>query len=161
MEIPIKQIITEGISFNIRNKRVTYSNPKLREATKKIFNINAEKYTGTEPKVISTPLDKTTRLANTGDYIITGKLGEKYTMTPKEFDKRYDFNPMTNIASTKPVTIKYREVPRLKTILANWGEPMTIKQGGAQVYEKLDNRNYKSSYGIQPEAFNATYTPRK
>jgi len=95
---------------------------------------------------------ETTNTANAGDFIVTGTQGEQYIIEAKKLHERYTLSEDKTQATTKPVEIEFEYATEDISFKASWGEDMYMKAGDALVQE-----NGKVGYGINIDAFNATY----
>jgi len=104
--------------------------------------------------------DETRNTAKVGDIIVTGTKEEKYVMSQKTLDEKYNIEPINhkrneynffNIHS-KQVEVNCEENKDDITFIASWGEEMKAKKGDYLIIE-----DGEISYCIDREVFFNTY----
>jgi len=107
----------------------------------------------TEKEEITTEINgkiETIKLANPGDYILTGSMNEKYVLSSDKFNSRYKIEG--NKAKSRSVkTLAKMFIGSSISFIASWGEKMIIE------HEDYLINNKNEFYRIEKNAFNNTY----
>lgn len=108
----------------------------------------------TKREVVYTPLDATSSIAESGDWIVTNPQGEMYKVKNNTFCDSYMLKEgETDVYRTLGIPVKAVRISRDIVFYAPWGNYQAVQKGGF-IVERQDNRE---RYGIEEEAFFLTY----